>query len=343
LTGLAALGTGALLAPEELWAQAPGGKPRRIDVHHHYSPPVWVRAAAAGLQRQKREPLNDIQVNWSQEQSLEAMDRGGFAAAAISIASPGVYLGDNAAAVRLARECNEYGAKLVADHPSRYGLFGVLPIPDIDGSLREIEYVLDTLKGVGFGQLTSYWDKWLGDPDFFPIFEELNRRKAVVYTHPTTGKCCEYLVRGVNRSTVEYAADTTRVIMSLLNNGAAKRFPEIRWIFSHGGGAMPFLLSRILGSGAQRLDVSPPPDSNLFHLRRFYYDTAAVANPISLSAVKKVVGASQVLLGTDQPFGGPDGMLEIVKGVHGSGVFTPEELREVDYANALRLFPALKT
>jgi predicted TIM-barrel fold metal-dependent hydrolase len=331
-----------LLASEDLWTQTPAGKPFRIDVHHHYSPPVWVRESKAGLQKQQRQPLSDIYDNWSPARSLEAMDRAGFASAAISITNPGVYFGDRAAAVRLARECNEFGARMAADHPGRYGLLGILPLPDLDASLREIEYILDKLKAVGLGLMTNYWDTWLSDEAFWPVLEELNRRRAVVYTHPTTAQCCDELVPKIDRTTIEFGTDTTRLIVSLLNNGAAKRFPQIRWVFSHGGGTMPFLIGRIIGTRAQNLDAPAEPDSELSHLRRFYYDTAAVSNSASLGALKKVVGASQIMYGTDNR-GQGDGMQRIVDSVQASGVFSAGELQKIERENALQLFPAFRT
>ena len=74
----------------------------------------------------------------------------------------------------------------MADHPGRFGVFAMLPMPYIDECLKEIEYAFDTLKVDGIGMMTSYGDKWLGYPQFAPVFDELNRRKATVYTHPTS-------------------------------------------------------------------------------------------------------------------------------------------------------------
>ena len=99
----------------------------------------------------------------------------------------------------------------MADHPGRFGMFAMLPLPYIDECLKEIEYAFDTLKVDGIGMMTSYGDKWLGYPQFAPVFDELNRRKATVYTHPTSPNCCVNLVQGVNDATVDWAADTTRV------------------------------------------------------------------------------------------------------------------------------------
>src|SRR6187397_1275392 len=155
------------------------GNPRRIDMHHHFAPPAWV-ADVKG-----RPLLQPANTRWTPEQSIEDMDRGGVAAAVVSITNPGLWFGDRAVTNRLARACNDYGAKLVQDHPTRFGLFAAMPLPDVDAALKEIEYAYDTLKVDGVGLLTSYEDMWLGNAKFRPVMEELNRRKAVVHVHPT--------------------------------------------------------------------------------------------------------------------------------------------------------------
>src|SRR5581483_3006728 len=162
--------------------------------------------------------------------ALEDMDRSGIALALRSIIQPSASVPDVEKARRVARQSNEYGARLVRDHPGRFGSFATLPMTDPDASLKEIEYGLDTLKANGIGLMTSYGDKYLGDAAFAPVWEELNRRKAVVYTHPLTPDCCRNTVPGVPPGVIEYATDTTRTIASLVFSGSAARYPNIRWI-----------------------------------------------------------------------------------------------------------------
>ena len=179
--------------------------------------------------------------------SLADMDKAGIDTAIISIHNPGVWFGQkDEESRRLARDCNEYAADLEHDHPGRFRSFAAIPLPDTEGSLREIEYSLDVLKAEGIALWTNYTGKYLGDAAFLPVFEELNRRKAVVYTHPTVPDCCVDMIKGVPVSTLEYAHDTTRTIASLLfgDGQTAARFPDMHFIWSHSGGTLPFLTSR---------------------------------------------------------------------------------------------------
>ena len=162
LTGMTALGAALLLGRGETEAQMPPTKPHRIDVHHHHTPPPYVAAITA---RNIPGPVRD----WTPEKSLADMDRAGVATALTSITTPAMRFLDDPGARRLARECNEYTAKLVADGKGRFGMFAVMPMPYVEATLHEIAYALDTLKADGIGLLTSYGDKWLGDPAWAPV------------------------------------------------------------------------------------------------------------------------------------------------------------------------------
>src|SRR6185437_4865242 len=141
-----------------------------------------------------------------------------------------------AEASRMARLCNDYGAGMVRDFPGRYGLFATLPMVDIDASLREIEHAFNTLKADGVGLQTNYGDKWPGDKTYAPVFDELNRRKALVYFHPTDSPAFDGILPDVPSPMIEFPFDSTRAIVSLLFSGTFTRCADIRWIFSHGGG-----------------------------------------------------------------------------------------------------------
>jgi 6-methylsalicylate decarboxylase len=308
-------------------------KPHRIDVHHHVSPPAWVDAL------KKAGKGNPIVEGWNIEKSLADMEKGGVATAMVSPTTPQVSFLGNEEAARVARESNEYAKKLMADHPGRFGLFATLPLPHIDESLKEIAYAFDTLKADGIGMMTSYGDKWLGYSYFAPVWEELNKRKATVYTHPTGADCCVNLVQGLSENTVEFAADTTRSIASLIFTGTAQRYPDINFIFSHGGG--------VLTASAERFQiqmVNTPPYKGKFtredvdkQLQRFYYDTAQISNAVTIDALVKLVPVSQVVFGSDFPYRTSE---EHVKGL--AAHFNAADLKLIERDNALRILSRLR-
>ena len=307
------------------------GRVHRIDVHHHVVPPSYLAEIAS---RRSGAPAL-----WTPELSIEDMDGSGIAKSVLSLIQPGVWFGDVDEARRLAREANDYGAGVARDFPGRFGLFATIPLPDAEGSLREIEYGLDVLRADGIGLMTSYGTRYLGDTLFAPVWEELNRRKAVVYTHPLAPECCRNPIPGVSAAAIEYATDTTRTIASLVFSGTAARYPSIRWIFSHGGGTMPFLLSRFTHEEKiikNRADVLPR--GVIFELKKFHYDTAQANHAGALAALTRLVPAARILLGSDFPF---RPAREVVKGLSAYG-FAARELRAIERDNALRLMPTLK-
>ena len=332
LTGIAALGASTLLPRGESEAQMPPARPHRIDVHHHHTPPPYVAAITA---RNITGPVRD----WTPEKSLADMDKAGVATAITSITTPALRFLDDAGARKLARECNEYTAKLVADGKGRFGMFAVMPLPHVDATLQEIAYTLDTLRADGIGLLTSYGDKWLGDPAFAPVMDELNRRRAVVYTHPTTANCCGNLIPDVPDSIIEWGTDTTRTIASIVFSGTAARCPDVKMIFSHGGGTLPFLTERFTRLPLINKSLAPRVPQGVAHeLKRFYYDTAQAAHPMALASLLKLVPVSQVVFGTDFPY---RTAADHVKGLTDYG-FSAGELQAIDRDNALRLIPRLK-
>jgi len=308
--------------------------PHRIDVHHHFAPPAWVTAVKG------RPLLQPANTTWTPAKSIEDMDRGGVATAIVSVTNPGLWFGDQPMTRRLARACNDYGAMLVRDYPTRFGLFAAMPLPDVDGTLSEIAYAYDTLKADGIGLFTSYGDTWLGNPAYRPVMEELNRRKAVVHVHPTAANCCRNLdyAPGVGPGSMEYGTDTTRAIVGVTFNGDAARFPAIRFIWSHAGGTAPFLASRI--DAASRNAIDRVPDGFISALKKFHYDLAGAANRGAIASLLELVAASQVLFGTDFPPGGTSA--EYARALTDVGMFSAADLRAIDRENAVRLLPRLE-
>jgi len=331
--GIASLGFGAtgMISPARAQAQGQAQAKTRIDVHHHFVPPV--HADAMATRRSGGRPPK-----WSPQMSLDEMDKSGIATAIVSLVQPATWFADDVPLSRkLGRECNEYGAKLVRDHPGRFGLFAVISPPDTEGSLKEIEYALDTLKADGIGLMTSYDNKYLGDPSFEPVYAELNRRKALVYVHPTTPNCCGAVTAGIPPSTIEYATDSTRTIGQLVMSGLSVKYPDIRWIFSHSGGTLPFLSGRFVRLAEERKPAHLP-NGPLPEFRKFYYELAQGNTPGQIAALLKMVPMSQVLYGTDYPF--RDGA-EVNGGIADYG-FNPADLRSIEREVALKLIPRLK-
>ncbi|MFZ4286452.1 amidohydrolase family protein [Variovorax sp. HJSM1_2] len=331
---LGALGAGALLPEGRPLAQTLGTKGTRIDFHHHFFSPAWIKLVER--QHLKQPVLGFEQFkSWTVAKDLEAMERGGVEKAFLSVTQPGVWFGNPLESRQAARELNEFAARMKGDHPGRYGHFAVLPLPDVEGSLREIEYVFDVLKADGVGLLSSYDDKWLGDPSFAPVWAELNRRKAVVYTHATAPNCCAWNFQpGILPTFVELGSDLARAMVSLIQSGTAKATPDIRYIWSHGGGSI-WAQRFLVGETAESLARVAPPDSRLHHFRRFYYDTAAAADAVHMGILKMIVPTSQIVFGSDFPWVEP---AKIAEGLERSGL-SASELQAIYRDNARALMP----
>jgi 6-methylsalicylate decarboxylase len=330
-SGIAAFGFGAAATlPASAVAQGTGNtRPHRIDVHHHISPPAWVEALKkAGL-------ASPPVVNWTVQKSLDDMDKGGVATAITSPTLPGVGFLPPAEAAAVARASNEFAAQLADDYKGRFGRFAQMPMPYVDETLKEIAYALDVLKADGISLMTSYDDKYLGDPAFAPVWDELNRRKATVFNHPTDPKCCTANIAGFSPVYIEYGTDTTRTVASLIFNHTAERCPDVNFIFCHGGGTVTALTDRFT---VQMLRTPKYKDFTAEgvtdQLRRFYYDTAQASNPIAMASLTKLVASTQILYGTDYPYRTAE---EHVKSL--AAIFGPEDLQKIDRDNALRLLP----
>jgi 6-methylsalicylate decarboxylase len=322
----------------------------QIDVHHHFSPPLlrefYEQAGRSG--RAVRAPP----MSWDLQQDIDDMDRGGTTLAMLSSFTP-YDVGTPAERATLARSLNEYGANLRARYPRRFALWATLPLPDIDESLREIQHGYDDLHAQGVVVYSSTGDRWFSDPAFDPIHAELNRRRAVVFVHPNSANCCRNLIAGVPDNIVEYGTDTTRVIAGLVFGGVTTRYPNIRFLFAHGGGTMPYLIERFLGGTSAEIipgvithgqappyTPTQPPAGVLTELRRMYYDTAQCSNPVALRALRTVIPPSNILFGTDYWYRSSK---ESMEGLAQSSVFTSSELRALFSGNALKLWPDLAT
>jgi 6-methylsalicylate decarboxylase len=311
--------------------------PRRIDVHHHMLPPEY-----ANLTRERILEITSgdtTVLKWTPQITLEQMELHGVASSILSLPVPGAWYQGKENSRKLARIANEYGARLSKDYPGRFGMFAALPLPDVDGSLAEIAHAFDSLGADGVYLQTSYDDKWPGDPAFAPVFDELNRRKAIVFVHPTEPCCCANLIPGIPSNVVEFVFDTTRAIVSFLANGTFSRGPDIRFIFCHSGGTMPVLAARIHGFfQARGALASRVPNGVMYELKKLNYDIANATNNSSLAALLNLVPTTQILWGSDFPYRavGPT-----ATGWDNYQV-SDEVKRAVNRDNALKLFPRFK-
>jgi predicted TIM-barrel fold metal-dependent hydrolase len=306
-----------------------------IDVHSH---PILPFGEGAPMGERQKLP------DWSVESALSYMEEHDISACVLSSpASANSATGQEARDI--ARRTNEVLAEIVSRHPNRFGAVATLPALDADGALAEIGYALDTLKLDGVTTTTSINDIYLGEPQFDPWFDELNRRSATFFVHPTITKAGETLLNGLNASVIEFMFDTTRAITNLVATGAKKRFSQIKIIAAHGGGNIPFLVNRIqtlehtFGVGPGRLELSPEEVRE--GIASFYYDLTAATSEAQLCAILKLVPVAQLLMGLDNPFMPQSSFAPAIADVGRYPTFSETDLRSISYANAFRLYPEL--
>ena len=313
----------------------------RIDCHAHYLPAEYRQA---GYQAFPGGPDGFPGFpEWSPENALEQMAVAGIEASLLSVSSPGVHFGDDTAARALAREVNEAGARTVKDYPGRFGLFASLPLPDIDGSLAEIEYAFEHLQADGVVLLTNARGIYLGDRVLEPVFEELNRRRAVLFMHPTSPFCPICHGSGVDfpGPMLEFMFENTRAVTNLILSGTLDRYPDIRLIVPHAGAALPVLAERIGAiAGALRPETGSR-DSVFEHLRRLHYDLAGFPVPTLLRALKDIAAPERVLYGSDWPFTPAPATRALADALDATDLIDPDWRRQIYRDNALRLFPGL--
>lgn len=312
-----------------------------IDVHAHYLTPRYVdEAGDAGITHPDGMPRWP---SWDADAHLALMDRWGVGISLLSVSSPGVHFGDNAQARALARHVNTEGARIRDSRPDRFGHFASLPLPDTEGALAEAVFALDELGSDGLAVLTSAGGVYLGHPDFDPLYTELNRRRAVVFVHPTSPPHAETIGLGRPRPMLEFIFDSTRAASDLLFNGVFDRYPDIEWIFPHGGGTLPLLAERMELFRSLFPDVPGGPDgvSVPDQLRRLWYDTAGTPFPHQVPALTAAFGSERVLYGSDYCWTPPPGVDAQLASVDAAAPPGARTWRELTTANARRLFPRL--
>jgi len=305
-----------------------------IDVHAHFIPDGY-RHAAIDAGHAAPDGFPQLPA-WNAAEHLDVMDRLGIATSLLSISSPGVHFGDDAAACALAREVNEDGRQAVLDHPGRFGLFAALPVPDIDGSIAEIDHSYDRLDVDGVSLLTNVNGVYLGDPVYEPVFEALDRRHARVFLHPTSPPCWEHTSLGRPRPMIEFLFDTTRAVVNMVLNGTVARHPNIEFIVPHAGAALPMIADRVAAFSLALTDVDRNADV-MRDLARLHYDLAGFPVPRQLDGILALTTSAHLHYGSDYPFT-PEFVAEI-------GATALDQTGEVVCSlseNTRRLFPNLQ-
>jgi 6-methylsalicylate decarboxylase len=336
MAGLGAAGAAAVLPAPAVRAQ---GARTLIDTHHHFYPPSYLQTQKDYEGKRNIPPFPGV-FDWTPARTIENMDKNGIRTSVVSLAStPGLWFDTGAdEAAKIVRVCQDFAAEMRRDHPGRIGIFAPLSMMNVDVTLKEIEYVFDTLKADGINLQTNYGDKWLGDPMYKPVLEEFNRRKAVVYVHPLVAACCGRLSVGAFPAVIEVPHDTTRTVTSLLLSGSFARYRDIKWIFSHAGGTVPMLAGRIdafYGKGPKAAEIAP--EGIMSELARLHYDTANATSVPAMAALLKLVPVSQVTYGTDWPYFALDQNKDLQK----LGL-SAADVQAIESGNATRLIPRLK-
>jgi 6-methylsalicylate decarboxylase len=311
----------------------------RIDVHHHFLPPEFI----AELDRQGRDWTGGpIIPEWNVSMAREVMERQGIASAIGSVV-PYMYWGDAADAARWARHCNDFMAEIVRNDPAHFGAFAALPVPDTQAACREVEYALDVLKLDGVQLWSSSGGVYPGDPSLEELFQELNKRSAIVHIHPHTAPPGSDIPKvSIPHGVLEFLFDTTRCITNLLYTGTLERYPSIRYIVSHAGGTVPYVALRVaLSTQLQVMNgrVKGGMQGALQQLQRLYYDTALSSSDYALAAMRQFLPTSQILFGSDYPLVDESVVRLEVMGLERSRVLDDATRSAIDRSGALELFP----
>ncbi|KAJ5929213.1 hypothetical protein N7454_007061 [Penicillium verhagenii] len=316
----------------------------RIDVHSHVVPEVWREALISAGYPVKNGtlytdgfPVSD----WTLESHISTMDTLGVNFSALSVSAPGVFfLKEAHKAKALARSVNLHLHNYTKTHPTRLGALCLLPLPFVEEAVEELEFCLDTLKFIGVGMYTNADGTYLGNSTLDPVFSALNARNASVFVHPAAPGCTS-VAMGWPIPMSEYPFDTVRAIENLLLSGQRARFPDFKMIFAHGGGAIPYLATRIAGMASLSWLTDLSVTESLAQLTGYYYDTASSTSAIQLAALKSFVGADHIVTGTDFPYVPLVQAEPAIAAIQENGDFTDADMSHIKYKNALTVFPLI--
>ncbi|ROS77886.1 putative TIM-barrel fold metal-dependent hydrolase [Curtobacterium sp. PhB130] len=306
------------------------------DVHAHFLTDDYVAAArAAGIEHPDGMP------GWpgfDLDDQVAAMDRRGIERAVLSVSSPGVHLvaGDDAGALALAEHVNDAATGMVRTHPERLAFLAAVPLPDVDAAVRELRRAMDA-GALGAIVESNAHGRYLGDPAFEPLWAELDRRRGILFVHPTSPPAWEQTSLGLPRPMLEFMVDSTRTVIDLLVAGVVARHPGMRVVVPHSGATLGVLADRVSAFLPMLVgaDVGAAWDAQLQEL---WFDTAGTPFPRAIPALTGLVGTDRVLYGSDScwtPPAGVDAQLAAIDGAPAPEGAT--SWRALTAANAERL------
>jgi predicted TIM-barrel fold metal-dependent hydrolase len=306
----------------------------RVDVHTHLIPPFYAEA----LKSHGGDPSGWGSPEWSPEQAIRFMNGEEIAVSVLSLTAPGIDgwpVGEERTGI--ARRVNDYGADLVQKRPDRFGYFATLPLPDVDAALQEIERAYDRLKVDGIVLHSNYGGIYLADPSFEQVWEELNRRSAVVFVHPTTPHLVKVLP-GIPGPIEDYPAETTRSALNLVIAGFLNRFSSTKIVLSHGGGFLPYAATRFAELKSS-LDSGSTVEELTATMKSFYFDTALCA-PSGFPSLLAFATPGHVVFGSDYPYASESVSKVFTRNMDQYNQFKTGELDQINLG-ARTLFPRL--
>ena len=306
----------------------------RIDVHQHVIPPFW----ATALDDNGGDPSGWYMPKWNAEAAITFMDQEQIAVGILSLTAPSTVGWAQAERRTMTRRVNEFTAQVVRQWPKRFGNFATLPLPDLDGALLELGYAFDTLQADGVVLMTNYLGKYLGDAIYKPLWEDLDRRGATVFIHPTKPPAL-VPIEGLPGPIIDYPFDTTRTAVHLALSGVPDRYPKVRMILSHAGGYLPYAAHRFAELAAKTWPDAPAPDAILAKLKHFYFDTALSSGPSEMPSFKAFVSQDRILYGSDFPYAPPPAIATFNRYLDADQSLAEANRIALNHGNAFALFP----
>jgi 6-methylsalicylate decarboxylase len=252
-------------------------------------------------------------------------------------ASPQLPHGDDRdKAVAAARFVNDQYAAVVERYPDHFRAFAATPMPHIDASIAELGRALDELHMAGVTMTTTVLGHALVQPSYEPVFAELDRRAAVLYLHPAGNSACTPLIADYHLTWMVGApVEDTISVMQLITHGIPSRYPRIKIINSHLGGALPMLIQR--ADDQYQWEAPGTPERPSIAARRMWYDTVGHGHVPALRCAIDSFGADRLLLGTDFPYEAGDVFVRAVNYITDPRI-TDHEATAILDGNATALF-----